>query len=816
MKFIRKLVNWIFRLNGFRISILLMFTFLFLYILAFRGKIETFALVELKAYDLRFQATNRMSKLGLIGKYFKQKPSDKIVIAEIDDRAVDYLDWPFPRGKWGAFIDRMNEYGAAVVAFDVVFDKPGEYAGFDYIEAIEKKYADLGVTEYLNKEDNGVPDDFARLLRDYEDFVKAKRLEVDQDLIFAKSLEKSQIKVVLGWFGYLQEKEAKALKQKDFSAEAEMLKPSSLSVSLNETPWERMLRTLGSNKIMGITPPIALLGEKSEYFGFFTSKPESLDGTLRKAPMVCFFTTDENNPTGMNTFVYPSLSLAALAAYYSEKPLVSIQSINAKAIIKSIKIGKVEVPTDEAGSFLINWMGNNKVDHIYDTYSVYDIITGFTNLKEGAKKIDPKKAFKGKIVMVGSSAIGAHDMRTTPFGTAPGVEMHVNMISNILEGNSLRTKQWFKMFDLLFILIVGVLFGLILPRVSAVWGGIVTLIFFLGYIATNIYLFLVMHYPFTIVFPLAEILFIFIAVTIFRYATEEREKRFIKGAFEHYLSPEVISDLMKDTSKLKLGGDDKVLTAFFSDIQGFSSFSENMKTQDLVHFLNIYLTEMCDIILDYAGTIDKFEGDAIIAFFGAPVDMPDHAAKACLCSAEIQKKMNVLRTQWMEEGWPEVHMRIGLNTGQMMVGNMGSRDRMDYTIMGDSVNLAARLEGAGKQYKVYSMIGEDTKKAAGDVVEYRELDMIRVKGKKKPVTVYEILGKTGEVDQKKLEVARIFEKGLEQYRQRYWMEARALFEKALELDPSDGPSIVFLARCEEYSDNPPSSGWDGVYTMTTK
>jgi adenylate cyclase len=273
---------------------------------------------------------------------------------------------------------------------------------------------------------------------------------------------------------------------------------------------------------------------------------------------------------------------------------------------------------------------------------------------------------------------------------------------------------------------------------------------------------------------------------------------------------------MDDPSMLNLGGERKELTAFFSDIQGFSTISESMEADELVHFLNEYLTEMCDIILKYDGTIDKFEGDAIIAFFGAPIYFEDHAVRACLCAVDIQERMKELRKKWTEEGRHEIHMRIGLNTGDMVVGNMGSADRMDYTMMGDSVNLAARLEEAGKQYRIYTMISEFTYEEAKEHIEVRELDITRVVGKEKPVKVYEILGRKGQVSPEKMKVVELFQEGLELYKNRYWMDAVVKFMAAIELDPHDGPSHVFMARCEEYNENPPSAGWDGVYTMTKK
>jgi adenylate cyclase len=823
--FMRRLVS----LSPFKISFIIMILFLFMFVAKERGRgtgtFQTPELIELKAYDLRFQALYRLDKTGLFGTWFRQTPSDKIVIAEIDDRAVAKWQWPFPRDKWAEFINRMNEYGAKVVAFDVVFDNPGGYEGLQFINEAIAEYEHLGISdlppeivEQAKKGDRKAKEYQQKVLQ-FQQYIKNKQTEADPDLKFAAELEKMRGRVVLGWYGYQSKHEVAVLPDKDFSDNAQLIN-SRLVVfyPVKGATLENVLFRLKPVRLLGLNTNIPILSHASDYFGFFTSEPEDLDGTLRRTPLLGIFTFDEKNPTADNTFIYQSLSLAAISSFYGESPVAYISPVG----VEKIEVGQRTVQTDERGKILVNWMGpstywdGNAALRTYPYYSIYDIITGFQDQDLGKDRVDPHKVFKDKIVLVGSTTIGAHDLRTTPFGTSPGVELHANVISNILKGDSLVKPEWFKMFDLLLILFVGILFGLILPRVSAVWGGVASLALFLGYIAMNVYFFEVKHYCFTIVFPLAEILFIYIGVTIYRYATEEKEKRFIKGAFSHYLSPAVIDQLVKDPSKLNLGGVRKEMTAFFSDIQSFSSFSEKMQPEQLVHFLNIYLTEMCDIILSYDGTIDKFEGDAIIAFFGAPLDVPDHAAKACLCAAEIQKKMVEYRKQWIEQGWPEVHMRIGLNTGAMVVGNMGSKDRMDYTIMGDAVNLASRLESGAKQYKIYLMISEDTRNEAGDVIEVRELDAIRVKGKEQPVKVFELLGKKGEVDPKKREAAKLFEKGLAMYRQRYWSQAVEQFKKALELVPNDGPSLVFLDRCEEYSENPPGSGWDGVYTMTSK
>jgi len=320
---------------------------------------------------------------------------------------------------------------------------------------------------------------------------------------------------------------------------------------------------------------------------------------------------------------------------------------------------------------------------------------------------------------------------------------------------------------------------------------------------------------------MGQLAILYIGITLYRYATEEREKRFIKDTFGRYLAPTVVEELTKDPRRLELGGETKELTAFFSDIASFSSFSEKLSPQDLVSLLNEYLTEMADIIVKHEGTVDKYEGDAVMAFYGAPIHFDDHAVRACLACLEMQDKIKELRERWQKDArWldiaPNLRVRMGLNTGEMLVGNMGSKNRMNYTIMGDAVNLASRLEGANKQYGTLTMLSEFTHDAARDAIEVRELDRIRVVGRKKPVVVYELLSKKGELDPKKKETIEVYLEGLMAYKERRYEEGLRWFKKALEIDPNDSPSKTYISRCEGFKIKPPPPDWDGVYEMLTK
>ncbi|MBT3923946.1 MAG: adenylate/guanylate cyclase domain-containing protein, partial [Nitrospina sp.] len=281
-----------------------------------------------------------------------------------------------------------------------------------------------------------------------------------------------------------------------------------------------------------------------------------------------------------------------------------------------------------------------------------------------------------------------------------------------------------------------------------------------------------------------------------------------------YLSPRVVKELLNDPSKLKLGGEQKELSALLTDLEGFATFSEKLSATGLVELLNTYLSEMTDILLQYDGTLDRYDGDAIKAFFGAPVFFEDHAKRACWVCLDMQDRLKELRVKFKEEGKPELLMRVGVNTGSMVIGNMGSTTRMMYGMNGDSVNLCARLEGANKQYGTYSLISEFTYQAAKEFIEVRELDTLRVVGRATPIKIYELLGKKGSGNFPK--ALPDYLEGLKSYKAQEWQNAIKHFEYALKADPADGPSNTYLERCRMLLQSPPEKDWDGVFNLTKK
>jgi class 3 adenylate cyclase/CHASE2 domain-containing sensor protein len=483
----------------------------------------------------------------------------------------------------------------------------------------------------------------------------------------------------------------------------------------------------------------------------------------------------------------------------------------------------IKIPLNDDGYMKVNWV-NRDWPGLFSHLSIaelfrYDSLKGIDVLRRDRDNIRSflKNRIAGKTIFVGLTAASSADIGIIPVSShSPMVAVHANVFNNLQTGNFLIPAGNV----LNFLIAVLLCFPAVLlirklkPLVLFSAGTGITILCF----ACSFILMLAAGIILKPLFIGTSVFTCYSAFTLMRYREIDSERRFIQGAFGQYLSPEVIRQIIDNPEKLLLGGEKRLMTAMFTDLQGFSSISEKLSPESLVSLLNEYLTEMCDIIAAHNGVVDKFEGDAIIAFWGAPVDDPDHARNACLCAIEMQKRLRDLRAKWKEEGRKEfiyeLKMRIGINTGEIVVGNMGSSQRMDYTIMGDSVNLAARLEGVNKFYGTYTLISEFTASYAGDAFKLRPLDRIRVVGKSEPVEVSELLDETSAgINPAGLEA---FRTGLELYRKKSFTKAKVSFKKALELMPGDGPSAVYIERCTDYLKNPPQVKWDGVYNLTAK
>jgi adenylate cyclase len=357
--------------------------------------------------------------------------------------------------------------------------------------------------------------------------------------------------------------------------------------------------------------------------------------------------------------------------------------------------------------------------------------------------------------------------------------------------------------------------GLIIPRMRAVSGAFVAFIIVIAFICVNLFAFFHFNIWLTLVYPVLTMITIYLGITLYHYIKEEREKKKIRGAFQYYLTASVINEMLKDPTKLKLGGDKKDLSVLFSDIRGFTTISEKLTPEELVGLLNEYLTAMTNIVFKYDGLLDKYMGDAIMAVFGAPLDQPDHARRACLTALEMMEELHNLQKKWEAEERPILNIGIGINTGDMVVGNMGSEMRFDYTVMGDMVNLGSRLEGINKEYGSNIIISEFTHNVVQDSMSCRELDWVRVKGKNKPVKIFELLGEKKDAAGFKYLITT-FEKGLMLYREAKWDEAMESFRQVLTIRADDFASGMYIDRCKSLKEQPPPQPWDGVFTMTRK
>ena len=426
----------------------------------------------------------------------------------------------------------------------------------------------------------------------------------------------------------------------------------------------------------------------------------------------------------------------------------------------------------------------------------------------------------GKVLFYGLTAPGTHDINVTPVqGNYPMVGIYPNVLSTILEGQFIRRMPPWS--DALLILALGVLLSLVIPGLRVLTGAVLVLCLVVFYTLVVFFTFTHAGLRLEFVAPLTTLIAGYLALTIYGYVIKEKEKEFVQGAFGHYLSPAVVDQIMTNPDMVnQLGGEERVMTAFFSDIASFTTISESFQPAGLVAFINSYLSEMCDIIEEYGGTIDKFEGDAIVGFFGAPVYYDDHAVRGCLACVDQQRRMievrerwardtnlpqalQQLRAEWEGAGRVFCHVRMGLTAGPMVVGNMGSKTRNDYTMMGDTVNLAARFESGQKIYGTGIMVNDAIYEAVKDQVETRRLDVILVVGKEEPVTAYEVLDRKGQLSQTKADVLALFQEGLDLYDRFEFSQAHKVFLRAAELDPSDGPSELYADRCEDFAENPP-------------
>jgi len=520
---------------------------------------------------------------------------------------------------------------------------------------------------------------------------------------------------------------------------------------------------------------------------------DSIDGVYRREPL-------------FNTFdgrVVPSEALAAYLAGNQGSHNLSISP-------GSLAIDGRGIAVDSDGRAILRYRGPTKTHAAKSAASVIQAEIRIENGERNEKEdLDPA-FFKDKYVFFGVTAAGLFDLKPSPMsGAYPAVEINATMLDNLLSGDFMRPLPFLATLLISLLLAAGA--GIAVSTASGAGRSALAYLVFiplaplLGIAAYAAGWWLqVVALELGCVFALA-------GSSVLSYATEGKQKRYIKGAFKQYLSPAVIEELIAHPERLKLGGERRELSIFFSDMQGFTSVSEALTPEELTALLNDYLSAMTDIIQEEGGTIDKYEGDAIIAFWNAPLDLPDHAVRAMRAALRCQARLAELRPAFKGRVGKDLYMRVGINSGPAVVGNMGSRTRFDYTMLGDAVNLASRLEGINKQYGTYTMISASTLKLAGDAYPVRELSRVAVVGRKEPVTVYEPM--TSEEYAARRPVLDAFAPALSLYYAGKFGEAEAAFGALADRDP---PSKAYAAKCRELAASPPDGAWNGVWVMTQK
>jgi adenylate cyclase len=712
--------------------------------------------VELKTLDMR------MVSRGTIAH------GDETVIAVVDDESIKEIGrWPWPRTTIAKLMDVLKAKGVKAIGFDIVFSEPDHNSSLKTIDELSAAMKKQGI--------NGSA---LALLR-------KKRETADIDAVLAGSIARAK-NVTLGYYFYTGKVDGMILEPKEIAQRTKRIENDRYQIinSSDRNPNDARIQTAYAPEVN-----INIISAAGQNSGYFNTLPDT-DGTMRWSPLVIKF---QNN-------YYPSLAISLLEQYL-DWPTLSLNM--EKYGVESIKIGDIRIPTDDRGRLLINYMGPAKT---FPHYSINDILKG---------KI-PAEKLRNKIVLVGVTAMAVYDLRVTPFSPIyPGVEIHANVIDNILHQNFLVFSSLIRLLDVLAIIFFGLAMGLIITRLRAALGALVAIIIISVFIAINLIAFHNFNIWLTLVHPVLTMITIYLFITIYHYIKEEREKKKIRGAFQYYLTASVINEMLKDPTKLKLGGDKKDLSVLFSDIRGFTTISEKLTPEELVHLLNEYLTVMTNIVFKYEGLLDKYMGDAIMAVFGAPLDQPDHARRACLTALEMLEELHKLQKKWEAEGRPVLDIGIGINTGDMVVGNMGSEMRFDYTVMGDMVNLGSRLEGINKEYGSNIIISEFTHNVVQDIFSCRELDWVRVKGKNKPVKIFELLANKKDEDKWK-DLIVSFEKGLVLYREARWDEAILSFRQVLAIRADDFAASMYIERCNSLKEQPPPQQWDGVFTMTKK
>jgi adenylate cyclase len=693
-------------------------------------------LVEFKAYDLHFRQRGRLG------------PSGMVAFVTIDEESIKRDGrWPWPRRQIAELLEAVASYNPRVIGMDMGFFEPDLKLRQGAILELEERFsrdADLAPCPEVATQ--------LQMMADEE----------DDDVILARTLHDLPVPLVMGQFfffdkdGYTPE-----------AAPADVVENTSFRiVHMKEEPRGGTL-----NEAIGIEANIPIVRQASAYTGSFNVFADP-DGTVRWMPLVIRY----------GNHLFPSVALQMLSVSLPQLPLI----VKADSLgIEDIRLGAVSIPTNNRGELLVNFYG--------PAYT-FPHFSASVFLHNEA----PPDCLDGKLVVIGNTTVGLHDMRPTPFSPVfPGVELHCTVVENILQEQFLkRSERTTPYYDAAALLTMAAVFLLLQSFLRGAVLGSAVMALLGGYIVATHYFFLHSGIWLNHVYPSLNLIVGFVGTSLHRYRKEEREKRMIRQTFGLYVHESVVQEMLANPEKLKLGGEKQELTVLFSYIRGFTTLSEQLPPEEIVPQLNEYLTHMTQVVLDHHGTLDKYIGDAIMAIFGAPLPQPDHPFRACATALSMIKTLHLLHQEWTSRGRPVLKIGIGVNTGLMMVGNMGSERRFDYTVIGDNVNLAERLEGLTKMYGVDIVVSETTWAVAKDGFVGRELDMVRVKGKTKPAAIYQLMDTAENIGSYRQPLA-LFAEALKWFREKNVLQALELFNQVADLWPGDPPSLLYRKRCEE-------------------
>jgi adenylate cyclase len=715
----------------------------------------------------RFEAIIYDTRLRLT---MPQTTDPRIVILDIDERSLAEREqggegrWPWPRDRMALLMDKLfDKYEVAVVGFDIVFAERDESSGIRVLERLSEREL--------------------REVQSFQAVLKQLKPQLEYDDIFARKIEGRRVVM-----GYILLEEETQTQQKKGTLPAPIL-----------TAKDFQGRNVRTTSWGGYTANLDVLQKAAASSGHFNSRTDD-DGIIRRVPMLA---------EHLGAY-YEPLSLAMVRVLVGAPPVKPIMpgvpfgSKKNQPDLEWLQVGSLRIPLDDEACALVPYRGRKGS---FKYFSVVDVMN---------ERVDAAE-LKGKIILVGTTAPGLLDLRATPVDPVyPGVEVHANMISGILDQDIKQRPAYVLGAEFLLLLASGLAMALALPLLNPLTSTLATLLVLVAVLATNVMVF--QHGD--LVLPLASglvmILVLFILNMMYGFFIEARGMRQITGLFGQYVPPELVDEMARNPERFNMAPRAEELSVLFSDVRGFTTISEALTPEDLSHYINEYLTNMSLVIREkHRGTLDKYIGDAIMAFWGAPVADTQHARNAVLAALGMQSEAKALNEKFKARGWPTFRIGIGVNSGVMRVGDMGSKIRKAYTVMGDAVNIASRLEGITKQYGADIIVGEGTRKLITGFV-LREVDRVRVKGKDEPVIIYQPLGLEGQVEQAKLNEIKLWNQALKLYRSQEWDMAE-LQMLNLQKASDDGELYgVFIERIAHFRANPPEAGWDGAWTFETK